>query len=76
MGSANASHYDVLLNECKLSEENLMRNTHYLSYLYYNWLGPVKVPSVCQYAHKLAYLIGATEDNVISEKIASKLYYL
>ena len=34
--------------------------TYKLCHLYYNWPGTVRVPMVCQYAHKLAYLVGTS----------------
>ena len=41
-------------------------------HVYPNWTGPVKVPSVCQMAHKLAELAGGFQDN--GESIDSDAY--
>jgi hypothetical protein len=38
-----------------LKPEHLQQLTYKLTHLYYNWPGVVCVPSICQYAHKLAY---------------------
>jgi hypothetical protein len=46
------------------------------SSLYYNWPGSVRVPAACQYAHKLAYLVGLSLKQQTNEKLADKLYYL
>lgn len=35
-----------------------------MCYLYYNWTGGIKIPAPCQYAKKLAFLVG--------EKISTK----
>lgn len=46
--------------------------------LYYNWNGPVKVPSVCQEAHTLAYHEGTIDGNHTErkQKYQKLRYYL
>lgn len=58
MGTARATHYDCIMNEMNLSEEKLHQITYNLSYLYFNWMGAIRVPSVLQEAHKCAYQEG------------------
>lgn len=46
---------------------------------YPNWAGPVKVPSVCQMAHKLAELAGAFADGgetINAEAYKNRVYFL
>lgn len=44
-----------------LKPEEMQRISFDLSMLYYNWNAPVKVPSVCQEAHTLAYHEGVLD---------------
>lgn len=32
--------------------------TYKMCHLYYNWPGTIRVPAPCQYAHKIAFLVG------------------
>ena len=47
-----------------------------LAHLYYNWPGTVRVPAPCQYAHKLAFLIGQSVHKDPKIGLADKLYFL
>merc|ERR1712228_350866 len=47
------NHYNTL----KFGADNFQYIAYMLSFLYYNWTGAIKVPNVCQYAHKLAFLV-------------------
>ncbi len=47
-----------------------------LCHLYFNWSGTVRVPAVCQYAHKLAYLIGESVHQPPSAHLNEFLYFL
>ena len=38
--------------------DHLQKLTYKLCHLYYNWPRTVRVPAPCQYAHKLAFLVG------------------
>lgn len=44
--------------------------------MYSNWEGPVKVPSVCQYAHKKAYQAGMNGVIEVKESLMKKPYFL
>lgn len=82
-GTATPVHFEVLFNNTGLTADSFYELTYYQTFNYYNWTGPVKVPSVVQYATKQAYLVGSTkkkrkeryeeEDN---EKIRNSLYFL
>ena len=41
-----------------LKPDHIQRLSYKLTHLYYNWPGTIRVPAPCQYAHKLASLIG------------------
>jgi len=46
---------------------------------YHNWAGPIKVPAVCQLAHKLAEHAGNFDDSgdtIDHEKYSNRLYFL
>merc|ERR1719443_1413145 len=57
---------------------NVIRDTSGLkpAHLYYNWPGTVRVPAPCQYAHKLAFLVGESLHQQPSEKLEDVLYCL
>merc|ERR1719411_2302456 len=57
-GTANPTSYNVIEDNSGWTPNHLQQLTYKLSHLYYNWPGIVKVPHVCQLAHKLAYLVG------------------
>jgi len=40
------------------------------------WQGTIRVPAPCQYAHKLAFLVGQSLHRDPSLSLADKLYYL
>ena len=74
-GTATPTRYQVLLNECGYSSVDLHQITFFQAFNYYGWSGAVKVPAVCQYAHKLAYHVG--ENYRQSNKFMKyNLYYL
>lgn len=75
-GTTTPSHYIVLYDENSFDPDIMQKMTYKLTYLYYNWPGTVRVPAPCQYAHKLADLVGISVKRMVSEKLASQLYFL
>lgn len=75
-GTSTPSHYIVLDDENNFDPDILQRLTYKLCFLYYNWPGTVRVPAPCQYAHKLADLVGMNIKRQVAEKLNHKLYYL
>lgn len=74
-GTANPTRYQIILNECGYTADALHLITFFQSFNYYGWTGAVKVPAVCQYAHKLAYHVG--ENYRQSNKFMKRnLFYL
>ena len=47
-----------------------------MCHLYQNWPGTVRVPAPCQYAHKLAYLVGETLQQVPHNLLKGTHHYL
>ena len=41
-------------NTTGLTKDQIETSTYHLCYNYYNFTGPIKVPMVCMYAHKIA----------------------
>ncbi|XP_053697192.1 protein argonaute-3 [Sabethes cyaneus] len=75
-GSVSPTHYIVVCNQPDYSPDILQRLSYKLCYLYYNWPGSVRVPACCQYAHKMAYLIGQSVKRNPDESLNDKLFYL
>ncbi|KAM7017829.1 piwi-like protein 1 isoform 2-T2 [Tautogolabrus adspersus] len=52
------------------------RLTYKLCHMYYNWQGIIRVPAPCQYAHKLAFLVGQSIHKEPNAKLEDLLFYL
>jgi len=83
-GIATPIYYFTAYDDKGILASQVQLLIYKLCYLYYNFVGGIKVPAPCQYAHKLAYLIGdklsvgndiPDPDSRFNEKIKS-LYYL
>ena len=75
-GTVNPTSYNVIEDGSGLKPEHIQKLTYKLCHLYYNWPGTVRVPAPCQYAHKLAFLVGESLHREPSEKLEDLLYYL
>jgi len=75
-GTVNPTSYNVVKDTSGLKPEHLQKLTYKLTHLYYNWPGTVRVPAPCQYAHKLAFLVGESLHQAPSDKLEDTLYYL
>lgn len=75
-GTVNPTHYIVLHDTCNLKPDHTQRLCYKLCHLYYNWPGTIRVPAPCQYAHKLAALVGQHIKKAPSATLADKLFYL
>lgn len=75
-GTATPTSYNVIYDNSGLSPDRMQILTHKLCHLYYNWTGTVRVPAVCQYAHKLSLLVGQSLHDQPNPDLAKKLYYL
>merc|ERR550532_640510 len=76
-GTVNPTSYNVIKEPSigALPPQHMQALTYKLCHLYYNWPGTVRVPMVCQYAHKLAFLVGNSLHRMPSEGLNDLLYY-
>lgn len=75
-GTATPTHYTYLNKESGYSIDDIMELTYFQTFNYYNWSGPVKVPAVCQYAHKLAYMVGDSLIGTVHAHLNTSLWFL
>ncbi|XP_050347903.1 piwi-like protein Ago3 [Nymphalis io] len=75
-GTVTPTHYVVVHDDSGMTPDQCQRLTYKMCHLYYNWPGTVRVPAPCQYAHKLAYLVGQNLHQQPSEALADKLFFL
>ena len=90
-GTVNPTSYNVIKDTSGLKPDHLQvkflflphkiilvlqKLTYKLTHLYYNWPGTVRVPAPCQYAHKLAFLVGESLHRQPSEQLEEVLYFL
>ncbi|XP_015904269.2 piwi-like protein Ago3 [Parasteatoda tepidariorum] len=75
-GTVTPTHYVVIHDTSSLKPEYVQRITYKMTHLYYNWPGTVRVPAPCQYAHKLAYLVGQSLHKETHSDLSDRLFYL
>lgn len=76
-GTVTPTSYNILEDiNSNLDADRHQRLAYKLTYLYYNWMGPVRVPAPCLYAHKLAYITGQAIHDVPHHSLADRLWYL
>lgn len=75
-GTVTPTHYVVVHDDSGMTPDQCQRLTYKMCHLYYNWPGTVRVPAPCQYAHKLASLVGQSVRSQPAEALADKLYFL
>ncbi|XP_014773732.1 piwi-like protein 1 isoform X1 [Octopus bimaculoides] len=75
-GTVTPTHYIVVHDTSAMKVDHVQRLTYKMTHLYYNWPGTIRVPAPCQYAHKLAYLVGQNIHKEPSHSLADRLYFL
>ena len=75
-GTVAPVHYDVIWNDCEWPLQTQQKLAYKLTHLYFNWQGTIKVPAPCQYAHKLAYIVGENIKAAARDNLETKLWYL
>lgn len=77
VGTATPTSYNVIHDTSKdLTPERIQSITWKQCHGYYNWSGTVRVPAVCQYAHKLAFLCGQHLHKNPHPLLKDTLYFL
>uniref|UniRef100_A0A8C6ZLD4 Piwi-like protein 1 n=1 Tax=Nothoprocta perdicaria TaxID=30464 RepID=A0A8C6ZLD4_NOTPE len=75
-GCVAPTHYNVIYDSSGLKPDHVQRLTYKLCHMYYNWSGVIRVPAPCQYAHKLAFLVGQSIHKEPNLLLSDRLYYL
>eukprot|EP01106_Pelomyxa_sp_JSP_P000012 TRINITY_DN1001_c0_g2_i11.p1 TRINITY_DN1001_c0_g2~~TRINITY_DN1001_c0_g2_i11.p1 ORF type:complete len:478 (-),score=136.42 TRINITY_DN1001_c0_g2_i11:169-1602(-) len=75
-GTVTPTHYHVIRDDIKLTEHQMQLLTYKLTHMYYNWPGTIRVPAPCQYAHKLAFLVGQSTHRIPAPALCDKLFFL
>jgi aubergine len=78
-GTVSPTYYNVIHDEFYAARPEIMQAmTYKLCHLYFNWSGTTRIPSVVQYAKKLAFLVGQFTHETPSLKIPiqNQLYFL
>ncbi|XP_071783915.1 piwi-like protein 1 isoform X2 [Centroberyx gerrardi] len=76
MGSVSPTHYNVVYDTSGLKPDHMQRLTYKMCHMYYNWQGIIRVPAPCQYAHKLAFLVGQSIHREPNTHLDDYLFYL
>ncbi|TDG47295.1 hypothetical protein AWZ03_006288 [Drosophila navojoa] len=75
-GTVSPTSYNVIQDNMGLSADKLQMLTYKMTHMYYNWSGTCRVPAVCQYAHKLAFLVSESIHRTPSSGLENQLYFL
>ncbi|GAB1602280.1 piwi-like protein 1 [Argonauta hians] len=75
-GTVSPTHYNVIYDTSGLKPDHIQKLTYKMCHLYYNWPGTIRVPAPCQYAHKLAFLVGQSIHKEPAMALRDKLFYL
>ncbi|KAK3930405.1 Piwi-like protein Siwi [Frankliniella fusca] len=75
-GTVSPTSYNVIEDTVGLPAGKLQRLTYKMCHMYFNWSGTVRVPAPCQYAHKLAFLVGQAIHRQPRDELSDLLYFL
>ncbi|XP_014259810.1 piwi-like protein Siwi isoform X3 [Cimex lectularius] len=75
-GTVSPTAYNVIDDSTGLDPDKMQRLTYKMTHLYFNWSGTVRVPAQCQYAHKLAFLVGQSLHRSPNNGLEDLLYFL
>lgn len=75
-GTVTPTHYVIAVDNSGIAIDQLQKITYQLCYMYYNWPGAIRTPAPCQYAHKLAYMVGENLRRDPHQKLQNTLFYI
>lgn len=75
-GTVSPTAYNVIYDTSGLRIDHLQMLSYKQCHLYYNWSGTTRVPAVCQYAHKLSFLVAQFLHQAPSNLLEKKLFFL
>lgn len=75
-GTVSPTSYNVIYDTMMLDADKIQMLAYKFCHLYYNWSGTTRVPAVCQYAHKLSFLVAQSIHQVCSNRLEKQLYFL
>lgn len=75
-GTVSPTSYNVIHDNMGLSADKIQLLAYKMTHLYYNWSGTLRVPAVCQYAHKLAFLVAESIHRAPNNALENQLYFL
>lgn len=75
-GMISPTNFVVVRDDLGVDKEVLETFTFHQCFVYQNWSGSIKVPGVCQNAHKMAYLVGENIGRELSNRLSDKQAFL
>ena len=75
-GTVTPTHYIVMHDTNDMTPYRMQPLSYKMTHLYYNWLGTIRMPTPCQYAHKAAAVVRHVIKRSPNEELADKLYFL
>ncbi|KAF9809749.1 hypothetical protein SFRURICE_000230 [Spodoptera frugiperda] len=75
-GTISPTSYNIIENTTGMHPDRLQWLTYKLTHMYFNCSAQVRVPAVCQYAHKLAFLAANSLHSQPHYTMTDTLYFL
>lgn len=75
-GTVAPTHYNIIFSNTNNSANVFQILSYKLCHGYFNWMGTIRVPAPCQYAHKLAYMVGIHLHRAPHAALSNNLFYL
>uniref|UniRef100_A0A2H1V8Y3 SFRICE_015587 n=1 Tax=Spodoptera frugiperda TaxID=7108 RepID=A0A2H1V8Y3_SPOFR len=75
-GTITPTSYNVISDSTGLHPDRMQWLTYKLTHMYFNCSAQVRVPAVCQYAHKLAFLAANSLHSQPHNSLTDTLYFL